>query len=184
MRKREVRIEFDRLIVKIDRCLEILQQIVRSRLIIARAQIENVRVGVGCRLSFDARFFLRRKRRLQGVGDAFRDLCFYSEDVGQLPVVTLRPQMRVVVGADQLHVDVHAIFSLLHTAFEHIGHVQLFCDLRQIFRSAVVARGGSARDHAQAADSRECSDDFILNALREKRVLLIRAQILEREHSN
>ena len=102
MGKSEVRIEFNRLIVKIDRCLEILQQVVRSRLIIARAQIKNVRVGVSCRLSFNARFFLRRKRRLQRVGDTFSDLGFYSKDVGQLPVITLRPQMRVIVGPDQL----------------------------------------------------------------------------------
>ena len=61
MREREVRVEFDRLIVKIDRCLEILQQIVRSRLIISRAQIENVGVGVSCRLGFNSALFLSVK---------------------------------------------------------------------------------------------------------------------------
>ena len=92
--------------------------------------------------------------------------------------------MRIVVGPDQLHIDVHAIAGLLHTAFEHIGHVQLARDLRQIFRSAAVARGGRARDHAQPADSRERGDNFILNTLRKKRVLLVGAEILERQHSN
>jgi len=42
--------------------------------------------------------------------------------------------MRIVVGPDQLHVDVHPVASLLNTALEHIGDAQLSCDLRQIFR--------------------------------------------------
>ena len=121
---------------------------------------------------------------MQRVGDAFRDLGFYTEDVGQLSVVTLRPQMRVVVGPDQLHVDVHPIACLLDTAFEHIGHAQLPRDLGQIFRRTAVARGGSARNHPQPADPRERGDDFILNTLCEKRVLLVRAEVLERQHSN
>src|SRR6266576_6395093 len=59
VRESEVRIEFDRLLVKIYRRLEILQQVVRSRLILPRTQIEHVGVSVSCRFRFDARFFLR-----------------------------------------------------------------------------------------------------------------------------
>ena len=92
--------------------------------------------------------------------------------------------MRIVVSLDQLHVDVHPIAGLLHTAFEHIGHAQLPRDLRQIFRSAAVARGGRARNHPKPADPRERGDDFILNTLCEKRVLLIRAEVFERQHSD
>ena len=92
--------------------------------------------------------------------------------------------MRVIVGLDQLHVDVHAIAGLLNASFEHIGHPQLARDLGQIFRSAAVARGGSTRDHAQPADPRERGDDFILNTLCEKRVLLVGAEVLEGQHSN
>src|SRR5207245_11167290 len=59
VRKREVRIELDCLIVKIYRGLKILQQVIGSRLILAPTQIEHVRVGISCGFSFDARLFLR-----------------------------------------------------------------------------------------------------------------------------
>ena len=92
--------------------------------------------------------------------------------------------MRVVFGLDQLHIDVHAIAGLLHAAFEHIADVQLARDLRQIFRGTAVARGGSPRNDAQPADPRERGDDFILNTLREKGVFLVRAEVLEWQHSD
>ncbi len=48
--------------------------------------------------------------------------------------------MCVVVSPDELHVDVHAIAGLLHTAFEHIADAQLTRNLGQVFRSTAVAR--------------------------------------------
>ena len=91
MRKREVGVELNCLIVKIDRRLKILQQVIRPRLILAPTQIEHVRVGISCGFGFDARFFLRRESRLQRIGDTLRHFGFHAEDVGQLPVKTLRP---------------------------------------------------------------------------------------------
>src|SRR5207249_12208952 len=55
------------------------------------------------------------------VSNTFRNLGFYSENVSQFPVITLRPQMGVRVGSDQLHVDVHPIAGLLDASFEHIA---------------------------------------------------------------
>ena len=42
----------------------------------------------------------------------------------------------------------------------------------------------SAGDNAEPADLRQRGDDFILYTLREKRVFLVRAKVLERQHSN
>src|SRR5215813_9135582 len=90
--------------------------------------------------------------------------------------------MRIVVGPDQLHVDVHAIASLLDTAFEYMAHAQLARYLRQIFRRTAVARSGSTRDYAKPADPRQRGDDFVLNTLCKKRVVFFRTEILERQH--
>src|SRR4030095_8259672 len=90
--------------------------------------------------------------------------------------------MRIIVGPDQLHVDVHAISGLLHATLEYMAHAQLARDLGQIFRSTAVARGGSSRDDAEPTDPRQRRDNFILNTLSEKRVLLVGAEILERQH--
>src|SRR5205814_669440 len=56
MSESEVWVELNRLIVKIYRCLKILEQVIRSPLIIAAAQIEDVSVGVGCRFCFNTGF--------------------------------------------------------------------------------------------------------------------------------
>ena len=57
--KSELRVELNRLIVKIYRRLKILQQVIRSPLIVAATQIEHVRVGVRCGFRFNTGFFLR-----------------------------------------------------------------------------------------------------------------------------
>src|SRR6266513_1184056 len=90
--------------------------------------------------------------------------------------------MRVILGLNELDVDMHAIAHLLYAAFENVRNTQVPRDLGQIFRRAFVMRRRSARDYSQAADLGKGSDNFILNALREECVLLIRAQIVERQN--
>src|SRR6266487_6986346 len=89
--------------------------------------------------------------------------------------------MRVGVRLNELNVNVHAVARLLHTAFENIRNAQVSRDLGQIFRCAFVMRRRSARNDSQAADLGKSGDDFILNALREKGVVFVRAQIVERQ---
>src|SRR6516162_8155301 len=180
--EREIWIEFDRLRIKLFGGLVILQQRIGVTGDLVRAQIKNVRIGVRCWFRFNTGFFLWRKRGLQRVSDHFCNLGFYAENVGQLAVVTLRPEMRIVVGPDQLHVDVHAIAGLLDTAFEYMAHAQLARDLRQILRRTAVARSGSTRDYAKPADPRQRGDDFVLNTLCKKCVVFFRTEILERQH--
>ena len=59
-----------------------------------------------------------------------RDLVLDREDVVELAVVGLRPQVRVGAGADQLRGDPHRVARLAHGAFEHVRHVQRARDLR------------------------------------------------------
>src|SRR6266480_3870707 len=68
--------------------------------------------------------------------------------------------MRIGLGFNKLDVDVHAVACLLHAAFENVRNTQVSCDL---------GKG---------------SYNFILNALREECVLLVRAQIVERQNSD
>src|SRR6266403_465843 len=90
--------------------------------------------------------------------------------------------MRVGLRLNELDVNVHAVACLLHAAFENIRNTQVSRDLGQIFRRAFVMRRRSARDYSQPADLGKGGDNFILNALREKCVLLVRAQIVERQN--
>src|SRR6266404_4145702 len=89
--------------------------------------------------------------------------------------------MRVAVRLNELNVDVHAVARLLHAAFENVRNTQLARNLRQIFRRAFVMRRRSARDDSESTDFGKGGDNFILNALREKGIVFIRTQIIERE---
>src|SRR4029453_7751390 len=92
--------------------------------------------------------------------------------------------MRVSIRLNELDVDVDAITCVLNTAFQNVGGPQFTRDFPEICRRALVARCGSARDDAKSADFRKRGDNFVLDALSKKRVLLVRAQILERKNGD
>ena len=59
-----------------------------------------------------------------------------GEDIGQIAIVGLRPQMRVGARVDQLRIHPHFVGRALHTAFEDMRHAELLADLAQIARRA------------------------------------------------
>ena len=81
MCKRELRIERNRLFIQLRGSAEILQEIIRSRLIIATFEVKNVSVCVVRRFRFHSRFFLRRKRSPERVRNGLRHFRFHAEDV-------------------------------------------------------------------------------------------------------
>src|SRR6266481_5024363 len=89
--------------------------------------------------------------------------------------------MRVGLCLNKLNVDVHAVACLLHAAFKNIRNTQVSRDLGQIFWRALVLRSRSAGDDPKSADLGKGGDNFVLNPLRKKCVLLVRAQIVERQ---
>jgi hypothetical protein len=56
------------------------------------------------------------------VQDAGRDLVLNHEDVRELAIETLRPDVITVLGVHQLRRDAHTIACLAHAAFENRGH--------------------------------------------------------------
>ena len=79
-----------------------------------------------------------RERGLQLVGDGFRYFALDGEDIGQIAVVGLRPEMRVVPGIDQLRVHAHFVADALDTSLNDVRHSELPADLAQITRRAAL----------------------------------------------
>src|SRR6516164_1007272 len=78
------------------------------------------------------RFPLRTgKLCLQSIGDGARDIAFDSEDVRKLPIVSLRPQMRVGARVDQLRVYSNTIAGPLDTSFDYVRDSKLIGNLAQ-----------------------------------------------------
>ena len=103
-----------------------------------------------------------------------------GEDVSEIAIIGLRPNVRIAAGVDELRVDPHLAARALHTALEYMRYAKLFPDLAQVTRdSGLVLHYAGAADHFQICDFGEVGQDFILHAIREKRVRFFLAQIFK-----
>src|SRR2546425_11349715 len=90
--------------------------------------------------------------------------------------------MRVDARVEQLDVYPHFISSLLHAAFEHIGHAEFTGHCLQVFWRAFVFCCRFSRDNLQVADASELRQNFILNAVGEVSIVWVTTQIVEWEN--
>ena len=148
-----------------------------------RSQIEVVRDEVFSRLRIDNRFLCGRELGLQLLGNGFGDLALDGKDIGQIAIVGLRPEMRIVTRIDELRVNANLARGALHAALQHMRDAELLRDLAQIAR-ALVAKLHDARaaDHFQIGDLRQIGEDLVLHAVSEEGVGLVLAQVLKRKN--
>src|ERR1700761_7275453 len=69
---------------------------------IFRAAIQIKCGDIGGGTYFDRGLFVRRKFGLKLIGNGGGDFALDREHIGQVAVISLRPQMRVVTGVDEL----------------------------------------------------------------------------------
>jgi hypothetical protein len=119
---------------------------------------------------------LRRDR----ADDPRRHLILQLEDVGQLAVEPVRPQMRAGRRLDQLTGDAQPVVGLARASFEDVSHAELAADLPYVDRAALVGEGRIARDDEQSRKARERRDDVLDHAVG-KVVVQVAAEILERQ---
>ena len=63
------------------------------------------------------------------------------EDVDELAVVGIGPQMRIAGRLDELDVDAHLIGGFLDAALQNVRHAKLLRDLGEIARLALILLG-------------------------------------------
>src|SRR5438045_3302219 len=68
----------------------------------------------------------------QRVGNRFRNVALNFENVGQLAIVNLGPEMRARECVDQLHIDPHLIVCSLHAAFEDVRSEEHTSELQSL----------------------------------------------------
>src|SRR6516165_5569998 len=86
-------------------------------------------------------------RRGNRDGYRFGNLVLYREDVGEVAVVALGPDVFSTLGVDELRGDPNAIAGFTQAAFEDIADAKLVPDLLHINRAAFVGEGRVAGDH-------------------------------------
>src|SRR5207248_3418425 len=76
------------------------------------AQVSIVSFWIVRRLISYGFLFPTGELRAQLARDCFRDVALDREDIGQLAIVDVGPDMRIVSCFDQLHVDAHGVGAL------------------------------------------------------------------------
>ena len=152
---------------------------------IFRAAIEIKRVKISSRRSLDGPFFRLGDFSVKLVGDRPSDFTLNRKEIGYIPIVSLRPHVRVGRRFDELRINSEPIADALDAAFQKMGDAQLLSDLTRVARiSAFIKVRRRAADNLEVGDSRKVGGDFILHADGEKRVLLIVAKIIKRQHGD
>ena len=113
--------------------------------------------------------------------DRRRHLVLDREDVLEVAVVALGPEVAVGLGVDQLHGDADALARLAHAALDDVLHAELARDLLHVDRLALVLERRVARDHEQLAEARQLGDDVLGDAVGEEFLLGIAAHVVERQ---
>ena len=94
--------------------------------------VEIKRNHVRSRRLFDLALFIRRELRLQLIGDGFCDFALNRENISQIAIVSLRPQMRIGARIDQLRVYSHTIANTLDASFHNIRDAKFIADLATV----------------------------------------------------
>ena len=120
--------------------------------------------------------------RLDRGHDLLGDVVLHREDVVQLAVVLLGPDVLAAPGVDQLAGDAQPPAGRAHAALQHVAHAEVARDLAHVDRAALVGEGRVAGDHEQPAQPGERGDDVLGDAVGEIVLLGIAAEIGERQH--
>ncbi len=105
---------------------------IAGRVVLPRHQVELVRFRIGRRALLDRLLLGRQQLQLQRLDDGFGDLVLQREDVVQIPVEALGPEVAVGRAVDELRGDAHAVARLAHAPLEHVAHLQLARHLRDV----------------------------------------------------
>ena len=172
--------------VPVDRLLEILDRFTHPLLRVsdqpvATLEIELVRLEVAGRLLVDAGLLRGRELRLEGGGDVQRHVGLDREDIGELTVVRLRPEVLVACGLDQLRDDPHPIADAPYAPLEQRRHLELRRDLAQAVAPLLERHDRRAGDHPESADLRQLGNHVLRDPVREVLVLRVHAQVEERQ---
>src|SRR5262245_24638986 len=95
--------------------------------------------------------FGARQRRFDSGGDPRSDVVLHHEDIGQVAVVSLSPQMGAGGDIDKLAADAHALPGSAHIAFENIADAKVAANLLEIDGFSFVSECGIAGDDEKPA---------------------------------
>src|SRR5215469_8865744 len=109
------------------------------------------------------------------------DVVLHGEDVGQIPVISLGPEMGAGGYIDKLAADAHPLPGPAHAPLEDVANAKLAANLLEIDGFSFVGECGIAGDHEKPAPFRQCRDDVLGNAVDKIFLFGIATDIVERK---
>jgi hypothetical protein len=154
------------------------------RVVLTCHQIKLVRLRIRRRALLDRFLFSRQQFQFERVDDRFRNFILQREDVVQVAIVALGPQMAVGRALDQLCRDAHAVARFAHAALENMRDIELAGDLSDIDSLRLERERRVARDDGERGHLAQIGDDVLGDAVAEIFLLRIAAHVDEREDAD
>ncbi len=115
-------------------------------------------------------------------GNRASHFALYGEDIAQLQVVGVCPQMFIRRGLDELNRDAHPVTGPHHRALDQSVNAQFARDLGSRLVRACISHGRGVRDHSERTNLSQVGDEFVSYAVRKELLIGIGGKACEREH--
>ena len=129
-------------------------------------------------------FFGLAQGYLERTDDLLRHIILDLEDVGEIAVVALSPEMSAARSVDQLGGDANPVARLANAAFQREPDAEFPAHIGNIERLVLVDEGRVPGDDEQSGHFRQIRDDVLADAVAEIFLLRIPAHIVERKHDD
>src|SRR5918997_6000522 len=120
--------------------------------------------------------------RLDRPGDRLRRAVLQAEDVGDVALDTICPDVPRRLGLYQLAGDPDPRAGLADAALQRVAHAERAADLAQVRLTPLVREGAGAPDDEERAHARERRGQLLRDAVGEVVLLRVAAEVLEGQH--
>ena len=135
------------------------------------AQVVLIGIHVGRAIRDEPLALCQTERRAQCARNGLRDVLFDREHVGELAVVTVRPEVDPVVGLDQLRRYAHTVARAAHGAVDEIGRAERLADRAEVLALVFELKSRRAPDDTQVRHFRKRRRDLVGHAVGEELLL-------------
>ena len=125
-----------------------------------------------------------RQLGLDRCGDLPCHLLLDIEDIFELQVVFVGPQLLAVRGPDEFRRDPHRVATLADAAEHHVPDAELLADFARVHRSSLERHGRVSRDNRKPPVTGEQTNNVLGQAVAEIVVLGIIGHVPERQHGD
>src|SRR6185503_15137362 len=116
--------------------------------------------------------------------DGLGNLILYREDIGNVAVVLLGPEVAAGVDIVELGRDAQPGTGFAHATLEHVANTEFVRDVLHKDRPALVDEGRVPRDHEEPAQLRQRGNDVLADPVGEIFLLGIAAHVGERKNGD